>query len=235
MILKQKDKLLVSRFLKRVPAFRNLSDKRLNQIINDFTILTRRSGDPVFFQTDEDTDLYIILEGRVKVILSSKRGDEFVLAELNQGDFFGEMSLIDGNPRSASVIAVEDSTFAVLERRRFLDAIKQDPEIAIELLKSLVQRLRTATEREESLAFLAVQQRLVRLFMNLAREEGKKEKDGLYVVKKRSHKEIAERIGASRESVSKVIKRLSSNNLLVEGRKEILISPEMFKTDDDTG
>ncbi len=229
MILKETDKLLVGKFLKRIPAFGNLSDRRVDQIINDFTIRTFRAGETVFYQTDMSTDMYIILEGRVKVTLLSEEGDEFVLTDLNQGDFFGEMSLIDGNPRSASVITEEDSTFAVLERNRFLDAIKEDPEIALDLLKSLVQRLRNATEREESLAFLAVHQRLVKLFMKLIRDEGRKKKNDFYLLKKRTHKEIAERIGASRESVSKVIKKLVSGNLIIEGRDVFLLSPDLFE------
>ncbi|MEC4685886.1 MAG: Crp/Fnr family transcriptional regulator [Nitrospirota bacterium] len=233
MILKEKDKLLVGKFLKEIPAFRNLSDKRVEQIINDFTIRTFHAGETVFYQTDKSTDMYIILEGKVKVTLLSEEGDEFVLTDLNQGDFFGEMSLIDGNPRSASVIAEEDSTFAVLERNRFLDAIKEDPEIAIDLLKSLVQRLRNATEREESLAFLAVHQRLVKLFMKLIKDEGKKKKNGFYLIKKRTHKEIAERIGASRESISKVVKRLVSGNLIAENGDTFLLSPDLFEDIDE--
>ncbi len=230
MILKEKERLLVAGFLKRVPAFRSLSDRRIDQIVDDFTIRTFHAGETVFFQTDKSTDLYIILEGSVKVILLSEEGEEFVLADLQQGDFFGEMSLIDGNPRSASVIADEDSTFAVLERSRFLDAIKQDPEMAIDLMKSLVQRLRKATEREESLAFLAVRQRLVRLFVRLAKEEGmKKDAAGYHVVRKRTHKEIAERIGASRESISKILKRLSSDGMIVEDGDDFLISPALFE------
>ncbi len=230
MILKEKERLLVAGFLKRVPAFRSLSDRRIEQIVDDFTIRTFHAGETVFFQTDKSTDLYIILEGSVKVILLSEEGEEFVLADLQQGDFFGEMSLIDGNPRSASVIADEDSTFAVLERSRFLDAIKQDPEMAIDLMKSLVQRLRKATEREESLAFLAVRQRLVRLFARLVKEEGmKKDAAGYHVVRKRTHKEIAERIGASRESISKILKRLSSDGMIIEDGDDFLISPALFE------
>ncbi|HEB75505.1 MAG TPA: Crp/Fnr family transcriptional regulator [Nitrospirae bacterium] len=230
MILKEKERLLVAGFLKRVPAFRSLSDRRIEQIVDDFTIRTFHAGETVFFQTDKSTDLYIILEGSVKVILLSEEGEEFVLADLQQGDFFGEMSLIDGNPRSASVIADEDSTFAVLERSRFLDAIKQDPEMAIDLMKSLVQRLRKATEREESLAFLAVRQRLVRLFVRLVKEEGmKKDAAGYHVVRKRTHKEIAERIGASRESISKILKRLSSDGMIIEDGDDFLISPALFE------
>jgi len=229
------NKRLVGKFLKRVPAFRSLSDKRINQLINDFTIHTFHAGETVFYQTDNSTDLYIILEGGVKVTLLSEEGEEFVLADLHQGDFFGEMSLIDGKPRSASVIADEDSTFAVLERKRFLEAIKHDPEIAIDLLKSLVERLRNATEREESLAFLAVQQRLVRLFMKLAKDEGMKTAEGSYVVKKRTHKEIAERVGASRESISKVMKRLISNKRIIEDGDRFLISRDLFEDLDVQG
>ncbi len=233
MVLKEKDRVLVRESLRKIPVFRTLPEDRTERLLDDFTIETVHAGETVFRQTDRSTDLYIIIRGGVKVALLSEEGEEFILTELKQGDFFGELSLIDGNPRSASVIAKADSIFAVLQRKRFLNTIRENPEIAGELIKSLVQRLRKATEREESLVFLAVRERLIRLFAKGVRAASGKKEGDFFEIRRQTHKELAERIGASRESVSKVLKKLISDGLLVEKAETFLVSPALFEDTDD--
>jgi len=157
----------------------------------------------------------------------SEEGEEYILTDLIVGDYFGEMSLIDGKPRSATVVAEEDSTFAVLKRERLIEALKRDPILALDLISSLVQKLRKSTEREESLAFLDVRERLLKLFGELIKTEGKKEDDGFYRIIKRTQKELATRIGASREATSQVLRHLSSEKLLMEKDAFLLISPSV--------
>jgi CRP/FNR family transcriptional regulator/CRP/FNR family cyclic AMP-dependent transcriptional regulator len=227
MTLIASERLLIKKLLTNVPVFKNFSESKLENIISDFRVLKVSKGETVFFQTDECTELYIILKGKVRVSLMSKEGGEFILTELKEGDFFGEMSLIDGNPRSATVIASEDSTFGVLERKNLLRAIKQDPTIAIELLVTLVERLRKATEREEHFAFLGVRKRLVKFLALLIEKEGEKDKDGFYWIKKRTHKEMASRIGASREAISKVLKDMVASEAIKEVRGHFLINPKI--------
>lgn len=227
MHVKDQDKLRIERFLKNVPVFGNVSERHLRQITRDFTIQHAKKDETVFYQTDESTELYIVLKGKVKVTLLSEEGEEFILTDLNEGHFFGEMSLIDGNPRSATVVAEEDSTFAVLKRENLLSAIRNDPDIAIDLLKSVVLRLRKATEREEGLAFLAVRERVIKLFAKLIQAEGEKEKNGFCKIKRRTHKEIAERVGSSRESISKVIKALVLRKMIIENEDHLLISTDL--------
>ena len=98
--------------------FRDITEKYLEQIIDDFSILHATKNEVIIAQEDTSTDLYLILNGKVKVTLMSGEGEEYILTDLHVGDYFGEMSLIDGKPRCATVVAVEDSTFAVLKRGR---------------------------------------------------------------------------------------------------------------------
>jgi CRP/FNR family transcriptional regulator/CRP/FNR family cyclic AMP-dependent transcriptional regulator len=224
------NKALIEKFLINVPVFRSFTKKHLRQIIRDFRIKHAEKGETIFFQEDKSTELYIILKGRTKVTLLSEEGKEFILTELKQGNFFGELSLIDGNPRSASVIAEEESTFGVLRREHFLLAIKKDPSIAVDMLKTLVQMLRRATEREERFVFLDIRNRLVRFMHQLTKIEGARVENGFYRIKKRTHKELAARTGASREAISKVLKDMIIKKAIIEEKRYFLINPGVFES-----
>lgn len=220
-----KDKrTLIERLLKELPVFKSLSDNHLSRIAKDFIVFQVKKGETVFYQSDSSTDLYIVLDGAVRASLLNQEGQELVLATFDKGDFFGEMSLLDGKPRSATMIAVEDSALGMLKRERFLSAVKNDPMIAIDLLSALVQRLRMADGMIESLAFLDVSQRLMKLLLQIAKAEGEKDKSGFFRIKKLTHKELAARTGASREAISKVIKVLTFRDVVREDGDFFLIS-----------
>ncbi|MDP3049614.1 MAG: Crp/Fnr family transcriptional regulator [Thermodesulfovibrionales bacterium] len=222
-----KDKsALIERLLKELPVFKSLSDNHLSRIAKDFIVFQVKKGETVFYQSDSSTDLYIVLDGAVRASLLNQEGQELVLATFDKGDFFGEMSLLDGKPRSATMIAAEDSVLGMLKREKFLTAVKNDPMIAIDLLSALVQRLRMADGMIESLAFLDVSQRLMKLLLQIAKAEGEKDKSGFFRIKKLTHKELAARIGASREAISKVIKVLAFRNFVREEGDCLLISPD---------
>ncbi|MDP2277837.1 MAG: Crp/Fnr family transcriptional regulator, partial [Nitrospirota bacterium] len=190
-----KDKrALIERLLKKLPVFKSLSGNYLSQLARDFIVFQVRKGETVFYQSDSSTDLYIVLDGAVRASLLNQEGQELVLATFDEGDFFGEMSLLDGKPRSATMIAVEDSALGMLKREKFLTAVKNDPMIAIDLLSAVVQRLRMADGMIESLAFLDVSQRLMELLLQIAKAEGEKDKSGFFRIKKLTHKELAARI-----------------------------------------
>jgi CRP/FNR family transcriptional regulator/CRP/FNR family cyclic AMP-dependent transcriptional regulator len=227
MPISDKDRMTIRNFLKEVSIFRNLSEKHLDLISGDFSISKVKKDEPIFLQTDKSTELYIILKGKAVVTLLSDKGEEFILNELKEGDFFGELSLIDGKSRSASVVAAEDSTLAVLGRESFINAIKQEPMIAVELLKTVTKRLRQATDREEQLAFFDVRQRLSKYFTSLIKTEGKKAKSN-YMIAKRSQKEIAVRIGSSREAISKVLRDMTNKKEIQEKGEFFLITSKLY-------
>ena len=167
---------------------------------------------------DQGDSLYIILTGRVKVYASNAAGKEVVIAFHGPGEYVGEMSL-DGAPRSASVMTAEPATCAVVSRAQFREFILAHPDFALHLIEKLIQRVRTATENVKSLALSDVYGRLVRLLLSLAAE-----RDGrLIVPEKLTQQDIAERVGASRDMISRLMKDLVAGGYLAIEDRTIVI------------
>src|SRR5690242_10027253 len=154
--------------------------------------------------------LYIVLSGRMKVYASNTAGREVVIAFHGPGEYVGEMSL-DGSPRSASVMTVEPTTCAVVNRASFREFILVHPEFALHLIEKLIQRVRLTTENVKSLALSDVYGRLVKLLLALAVE-----REGHLIVPERlTQQDIAERVGASRDMISRLLKDLIAGGYLV--------------------
>lgn len=167
---------------------------------------------------DQGDSLYIILSGKVKVFASNAAGKEVVIDFHGPGDYVGEMSLA-GAPRSASVITVEPTTCAVVTRAHFREFILAHPDFALHLIEKLIHRARLATENVKSLALSDVYGRLVRLLLALARDV-----DGRLVVPERlTQQEIADRVGASRDMISRLMKDLVGGGYLAVDDRTITI------------
>jgi CRP/FNR family cyclic AMP-dependent transcriptional regulator len=158
---------------------------------------------------DIGDSLYIVLAGRVKVYSSNPAGREVVIAFHGPGEYLGEMSL-DGSPRSASVLTLEPTTCALVTRASFREFILAHPDFALHLIEKLIQRVRLTTENVKSLALSDVYGRLVKLLLALAVEQ-----DGqLIVPEKLTQQDIAERVGASRDMISRLLKDLVAGGYL---------------------
>jgi len=175
-------------------------------------------GSVIVFEDDPGDALYLVAKGQVKVVLIGEDGREVILSVLGEGNFFGEMSLIDEKPRSATVIAMVDSVVLVLRREDFQARLRTSPEIAIALLRELSRRLRRADEKIGSLVLLDVNGRLADLLLRLAEEEG-----GDRITKKLTHNVLAQMIGSSRETVSRTMRDFVERELVDVTRKEITI------------
>ena len=224
---------LLQKHFRRVPLFQHLPPKHAEVILRDFVIRRVKKDEIIVYQEESGTELYIVLQGRVRVALLSAEGEEYILNELKAGDFFGEVSLIDAEPRSASVIAEEGTTLAVLRRERLLEAIRDEPQIALDLLAALARIVRRATEREQQFVFSDVRQRLCRYFARKKAEEGVRDFDGFVRIAKRTHKHLATRIGVSRESITKALKGLTRDGLLKEQGEDFLLSPRICEDADE--
>lgn len=162
--------------------------------------------------------LYIVLSGRVKVFASNAAGREVVIAFHGPGEYVGEMSL-DGSPRSASVMTVEPTTCAIVNRASVREFLLAHPDFALNLIGKLIQRVRVTTENVKSLALTDVYGRLVRLITTLAVE-----RDGVMAVpEKLTQQDIAERVGASRDMISRLLKDLVTGGYLSIADKKITI------------
>jgi CRP/FNR family cyclic AMP-dependent transcriptional regulator len=224
-----KEKQLIKKFLRNIPIFENFSGENIDQVVDNFRIISVGKGEDIVFRADEGTDLFIVVKGRARVSLLSREGQEFVLTTFRKGDFFGEMSLIDGKSRSANVVAEEETWLGVLKREKFMSTMKQNPIIAFDLLTSIVERLRKADDMIETLAFLDVNDRLIRFIVQCAMRDGDRDESGYYRTKKRTHLDLASNIGASREAVTKALKVLSLKKAVVEKEGYFLVNPESYE------
>jgi CRP/FNR family transcriptional regulator, cyclic AMP receptor protein len=196
--------LVSSAVLRAVPLFSSFPEEPLRTLA---TLVTRRSatrGSIIMAAGDPTDSLYIIVSGRLKVMMSDAEGKEVILSILSSGEIFGEMGLIDDSPRSASVVAIEACELLVITRRDFKKCMTENAEMAMAVMRGLVRRLREADRKIGSLALLDVYGRVARLLLDMSETV-----DGQKMVTKRLPKQdIAKMIGASREMVSRVMKDL---------------------------
>lgn len=162
-------------------------------------------GEVIFLQGDPGTSLFIVESGRVKITLSSPEGAEVVLARLGPGDYFGELALLDGEPRSADAIAVEPSRLLLLPRDAFLHLLQSDPAFALDLLALVCRRLRQDVAVAQDVAFLDVPARLAKALLQLAESEGRPVAEGVALATPLTQTELAGLVGATRESVNKAL------------------------------
>ncbi len=209
--------------LKLVPLFTSLKDEELDAILNHSSKVNYPKNKIIFLEEEEGNELYMILKGRVKVVRISESGEEITLAVLQKGDFFGEMSLLDGKPRSATVISDEDSILILFNKNNFEKVIEKYPKIALKLLKELTLRLRKADDLIGNLAFLNVSGRIAGILLQLAEEHGQKTKEGVIVISRPTHQAIANMVGSSRETVTRVLKRFEEKQYIMMSGKDITI------------
>jgi len=187
-----------------------LTPETLRQIAATGVIRAYPKNTVIINEGELSDSLFIVLTGRMKVYASNAAGREVVIAFHGPGEYVGEMSL-DGSPRSASVMTVEPTTCAVVNRASFREFLLAHPEFALHLIEKLIQRVRLTTENVKSLALSDVYGRLVKLLLALAVE-----RDGRLVVPERlTQQDIAERVGASRDMISRLLKDLVAGGYLV--------------------
>jgi len=163
----------------------------------------------VLNEGDRTDSLYIILAGRVKAFVADTDGKEVVLSTQGAGEYFGEMVLDEG-PRSASVMTLEPSKFLVVPKADFKDFLLKNPVFAVRVIEKLIHRVRALTENVKSLALMDVYGRVARLLLELAKEEGGR----LVITERLTQKDIASRVGASREMVSLILKDLTAGGYI---------------------
>ena len=206
-------------FLATVPLLSGLGAAELQRFAGDARERGYPKGSVILFEDDPGDSLFIVRGGQVKVVLVGEDGREVILGMLGVGAHFGELSLIDSRPRSAHVIAVEDSTLIVLRREDFRRRVEESPAVAWALMQELSRRLRRADEQIGSLVLLDVDGRIARLLLDAAREAG-----GALIERRLTHQTIAQMIGASRETVSRAMREFQERGLITVVRRQISIA-----------
>ena len=204
--------------LENVPLFSGLPKEALAEIEQHGSVKSYKKNTIVINQDDETYSLYVILSGSVKVFVSGEDGREAVLNHQQAGDYFGDLALIDKQPRVASVMTTEPSKFMIISREDFLKCLSKNPEIAINLIKPMTSRIRMLAKNVSSLALLDVYGRVARTLLDQSENQG-----DVLVTEKLTQQEIADMVGASRAMVSRILKDLKEGGYISIEKKRITI------------
>jgi CRP/FNR family transcriptional regulator, cyclic AMP receptor protein len=208
--------------LRAIPLFRNLDEKDLAEVAG-LLIDRKFPRDAVIFEDGSLGDyMYLIQEGQVKITKMSEDGREKILEILGPGDFTGEMALLDREPRSASVKTTTACVLLALSRQDFLGLLKQNHELTLELIRELARRLREADEQIRGLSFERVESRARRLLARLAKEKLPNRTDRMATAPI-THQQLADLVGTSRETITRVVKELKDEGWLEQEGKRYLI------------
>ena len=205
--------------LSQTRLFRDLDAGSIEKLAERAVERTYRKGQLVFHQGDIAQSLFVMIEGLIKVFVTSEDGDEMVLVTLRPPDVFGEISLIDGNPRSASAETIEATTVLELGRGPFLDLLKESPSMTESLLLSLGAVLRRLTEQASDLVFLDLHGRVAKLLVNMADSRGSGDQEIEFDLEL-TQTDLANMVGGSRQSVNQILRSFERRGYLhMEGRK----------------
>jgi CRP/FNR family cyclic AMP-dependent transcriptional regulator len=217
----------VESVLARAPLFAALDAESSAALEAMLTSRTLERGHVVFREGDTGDRLFLVLEGKVKISRAAADGRENLLAVLGSSEMFGELSLFDPGPRTATVTTVTEATLASLDHDDLRPLLTERPGVAVQLLQALAQRLRRTNEAMADLVFTDVPGRVAKALLDLADKFGVAEADGTRVRHDLTQEELAQLVGASRETVNKALSEFAHRGWLrIEGRSVLLLDPE---------
>lgn len=209
--------------LKETRLFRDISDDALEKLAQRVTIRTYRKGQLVCYEGDPASSLFVLLDGLVKVFVTSDEGESMLLVTLRPPDVFGELALIDSQPRSASAEALKDTQLLELGRQPFLEVLHSDPASVDGLLVTLGGLIRRLTEQASDLVFLDLHGRVAKLLLSVAEERGVQVDEELELDLDLTQGELASMVGGSRQSVNQVLKFFERRGYVSIERRKVTI------------
>jgi len=217
--------------LKKVPLFSELDAQELAAVAALASSIEIPKKNTVVQEFEPGDSMYVILDGEVKVSTFSLDGREVVLALLGKGSFFGEMSLLDEEPRSANVTTMKDSTFANIRRRDLVPLLLEQPAITLKLLREIASRLRKTSRVLERISSMDVPHRLYAYLVDHCTRFGQPANDGRYHTVLPTHQLLADQLSTSRETISRAISQLKKDQVLNqgEGRGKMLVDVERLE------
>src|SRR5881275_868355 len=210
-------------YFRQVSFFADLTEEEMQALSSATKRRTFRSGEVIFHRDDPGQVLYMIKEGKVKICIISPDGQEVALTVFGKGEVFGEFAILDGLPRSADAVALERVECYTLQRSDFHNAIMKNPKIAIQVIEVLTRRLRSTDQMVEDLIFLDVYGRVAKKLLELADTHGTKVDDGTRIDVRLTQQELASMVGASRESVNKVMGYFTDKDFISTDKHRITL------------
>ena len=211
-------------YLAQVPLFAELDAPTLQSIATHLRVRAFAAGEIIFHRGDPGQVMYLVRQGKVKISLTSPDGQEVSLALLGPGEYFGELALLDGQPRSADAAALEAVDTYWLRRDDFISAVMHHPLIAVQVMNVLARRLRQTDEMVQDLLFLDVHGRVAKKLIELTETHGSRTSDGIRIEMRLTQGELAALVGASRESVNKVMGYLTDKGYIRTDRHRITVA-----------
>ena len=218
--------------LKLIPLFSELKEDELNSLTKVSVRQTFKKDNMVLIEEEVGSTMFIILKGRVKISRISDEGREVILSILVDGDFFGEMAILDGQTRSANAITLEDTEMLIIRRENFLQMLHDYPQIAINLLKELAHRLRRSDSQIKSLSLQNALGRVASTLLRIADDSGIIKQGIVEIPHLPPQQDLANMAGTSRETISRVIKTLGQLGYVKkEGSKLLILDYDRFRQD----
>lgn len=204
------------RLLKKIPFLSALSAKHLNEVYRlaeELNVATRQS---VFAKRQDADAMYIVLSGRIKIFTNSASKKRKTFAYLKEGEFFGEMSLLEDTTRTAAAQAVEPSRLMVIRKKDFQRLLANDPKLAMYLLRTVCERLRRANEEIEGLLFRNILGRVAKAMLDLGRRSGEAHNGGILLKERFTQQELADVVGTTREPLTRALSSLRRAGLVAQ-------------------
>jgi CRP/FNR family cyclic AMP-dependent transcriptional regulator len=216
----------VMSIVRRVPLFANLEDDDAAKIASIAHAKTYPKDHLLFERGEEGSEFLVVTQGRLKVIFLHEDGRELTLTILGPYQSLGEVSLLDNAPRSASAVALSDLRVLSINKRDFRTLLESNPSICISLLTAMSRRLRELTEDTAGLIFMDVYQRLARKLLNLSQTLGVNTEHGREIPQRLTHQELANMVGATRETVTKALNDMEARGIISFNKKQVVILDE---------
>ncbi len=217
-------------FLRQIGLFDGLSDRDLRELESVVRERSFRKNEVIFHAQEPGNALFVIKRGRVKISMDDRSGKETILRILEAGDFFGEMSLLDGEPRSATVSSLEPCQALILSRDQFLQFIPRHPQVVLKMLTALSRRLRKADEKISRLVFADAYEKVASVLLDIIEERKIPLNIGTEIPLSLTRKDLAELAGLSRETLTRVIADFQRAGLVrIEGRRVSVVNPAKLK------
>ena len=213
-----------------IPLFAGLSETEVGALLTRVRVRQFKAGEVIFHQDDPGDSLHVILDGLVKIYLPSGAGQEAVLIILKPGEFFGELSLLDGAPRSASAVTMEPTVTTTIDRANFHEFIREHPEAALTIFGVLASRLRRADGIIADAAFLDLPARVAKTLLDLAQRFGRPREDGIEINIRLRQQDFAGMVSATRESVNRSLAALEEQGVIrIERQRITVLRPEILE------
>ncbi len=213
-------------YLENFNLFSDLTKEEMQQLSTITTMQEIEKSQPIYFAKEPSKSIYFLKRGRVKLTRTSPDGKEMILALVNPGEIFGELSILDGEERTDYAIAMDDCLICAISRDEFLSFIQKRPELNLRITKLIGFKIRKYSERIEELIFKDASQRVISFILNQTLEHGKRIGDQLFLKPFLTHQDIAELTACSRQTVNAILTDLREKGIIDFDRRKLVINDE---------